>query len=141
MPVGEVTDQDIKELIELIVAGANDHIDDAIAKFGEDVFRNSLALILTDTATRFGFAVRAKRFRVVEGEEVATLNVTAVIETSKDFMVEFLDSNDWVSKAIEGYNTYKVYIRSADGRDYIHYRNLMSILKWLYELVTGEESG
>jgi len=133
----EITEQDVKALIEAIVAGANEHIAEAVEALGEEVFRNSLALILVDTATQYGFVVRAKRFRVIEEEELKDLNPTATIETTKDFFVEFLNSEDWNLKAIEGYNTYQVNVISSDGRDYIHYRNLMGILRWLYDLISG----
>jgi len=64
-------------------------------------------------------------------------NTTATIKTDKEFFIEFLNSDDWITKAILGFNTYRVNVSSIDGRDYIHYRNLMSILRWLYDLITG----
>jgi hypothetical protein len=88
-----------------------------------------------DTEKKFGFVVKGRRFKVIEDEEVEDVGATAIVETYKDFFIEFLESDDWVMKAVEGYNTYKVNVRSSDGRDYVHYRNLMAILKWLYGLV------
>jgi len=138
MSMEEITEQDVRELIEAIVAGANDNVDKAVEALGEGIFRNSLALVLTDTMNMFGFVVRAKRFKLIEGEEIKDLNTTATIETTKDFFIEFLNSDDWVTKAVEGFNTYKVNVSSQDGRDYVHYRNLTSILRWLYDLITGD---
>jgi len=78
-----------------------------------------------------------KRFRLIEGDELKDLDTTATIKTDKEFFIEFLNSDDWITKAILGFNTYRVNVSSIDGRDYIHYRNLMSILRWLYDLITG----
>jgi len=134
----EVSSEDVKELLEGLVEGANEHVQEAVDTFGEDMFRNTLALILTDEANQYGFVVRAKRFRMVEGEELANLQATAIIRTTKDFFVEFLSSDDWNLKAIEGFNTFKVTVQASDGKNYVHYKNLMSLLNWLYSLVSGE---
>ena len=134
---GEVTESEVRELIRLLVRGANDNMDSFIKSFGSDVLKNSLALILTDMEKEYGFLVRAGRFSVIEGSEAE--NATAVIRTTKDFFIEFLESDNWVGKAIEGYNTYKAVVSSSDGRDYIHYKNLMEIIKWVQGLVEGGE--
>ena len=49
--------------------------------------------------------------------------------------MEFLSSDDWTLKAIEGFNTFKVTVQASDGKSYVHYKNLMSLLNWLYSLI------
>jgi len=132
-----ISPEDIRDLMTGLVEGANEHVQEAVDNFGEEMFRNSLALVLTDETNQYGFVVRAKRFRLIEGEEIENLEATAIVKTTKDFFIEFLGSEDWVLKAIEGYNTYKVTIQANDGKNYVHYKNLMALLNWLYTLIGG----
>jgi len=130
-----VTDKDIKEIIEAVVEFANDNVDEMLKEFPPDFFKNSLALVIVDTDKKYGFFIKNARFRMIEGDDVDKLDATATIETTKDFIIEFINADDWVSKAIVGYNTYKVFVRSNDGRDFVHYKNLMWILRWLSDKI------
>jgi hypothetical protein len=130
-----VTDKDIKEIIEVIVEFANDNMDLIRKEFPPEFLKNSLALVIVDMDRKYGFFVRNGRFRVIEGEEVDKLEATAVVETTKDFIIEFINADDWVSAAVYGYNTYKVFVKSSDGRDFVHYKNLMWILRWLSDKI------
>ncbi len=139
MHADDITDDEVRELIALLVAGANEHMSEARQRFSDDFFRNSLALILTDTDTRFGFLIKNMRVRMIEDEEASSINATAIVETTKDFLIEFLNSKDWNLKAIEGFNTYKVNVESSDGRDYVHYKNLLEFIKWINTLLEEEQ--
>jgi len=135
----EFTEEDIRDIINLLVDGLNDNIDEVMDRFGEKIRQNSLALILTDMQTVYGFLIDHGRFRVIEGEDAKNVEATAKVFMTKDFFVEYINADDWVTKAIEGFNTYKVILEAMDGKPYVHGKNILEILKFAQELTEKVE--
>jgi len=142
--------EDIKEIIAELVAFGNDHLNEVRKAFGDEILKNSLALIINDVGDKFGFMVRGGRFRMIEGDEVNNIVPTAVVSMPSGFFNDLItaivmgEEGEWEVKVWEGYQTYKIQVTSVDGVPYIHYKNLMSIVKWLYNKLQeagDEENG
>jgi len=131
--------EEIKDIIAELVAFGNDNLNKVREEFGEEILKHSLALIINDVGDKFGFMVRNGRFRMIEGDEVDTIVPTAVVSMPSSFFNDLItsiimgDEGEWEIKVWEGYQTYKIQITSVDGVPYIHYKNLMNIVKWLYK--------
>lgn len=129
---------DVRDIMEEIVAIGNDYMREITKEFGKDITENSLALVITDIGDKFGFMVKNGRFRMVDGDEVENMEPTAVVGMTSGFFLDLIDKivsgrrGEWEVKVWEGYQTYKVQVMSKDGSAYIHYRNLMNLVKWLY---------
>ena len=136
--MSEVDVEDIKEIISELVAFGNDNLNKVRKDLGDEILKNTLALIISDVGEKFGFVVKGGRFRMVEGDEVEGITPTATVVMPSDFFSELITTiingveGEWEVKVWEGYQTYKIRVTSNDGIPYIHYRNLMNIVKWLY---------
>lgn len=135
----QVTDSDVHEVVKLLVEVANRYLDKAKQQFGDEFLSRKLALIISDTQSKFGFFIEGGKFRLIEGDEVNKLKANAVVETTKDFFIKFLNSDDWMETAVWGYNTYQVNVISSDDTlEYVHYRNLMQVIAWLHAMITKD---
>ena len=135
----QITDSDVREVVKLLVEVANRYFNKAKQHFGDELLSRKLALIISDTHNKFGFFIEGGKFKFIEGEDVNKLRANAIVETTKDFFIKFLNSSNWTETAVWGYNTYQVNVISSDNTlEYVHYRNLMQIIAWLHAMITKD---
>ena len=134
---------DVEKTIQLIVEVANKYRDEILNRLkkilGPDFttfIKNSLALILIDEEGKkyYGFKMVDGVLRMVTSKDEVK-DCTAVIITDKNFFYEFLSSDDPENLAYTGYFTYRFDLYSKDGKNFVHFKNLMLLLKVVKDII------